>query len=353
MSALNFWDRLRHALGYYPSTARDWAVRVQSEDVTRQELLALDEWLKADPRNAEAYARVNKIAHLGLMLRDYPQERSRLNMYASPSPSRMSEGGAGDIRRPLFTFRGNLWGGRLAATAASVAILLGVALLLVPDLSPWSNRYVAGKGEQRQVALADGSRMLVNTDSEVKVRYGDAERAIELVRGEAYFEVAKDSTRPFVVRTDGALVRAIGTKFTVRHVGSETEVVVTEGRVEVLRDSPTSPPSASSAISLQPGNRVLVSSSQPAAQVALVDTVRATAWTNGRVEFEEATLADVIRDVNRYTAREFVIADPALAEIRLTGRFRVGDVESVKFALRDRFGIVAVEEKDQIRLGKR
>lgn len=343
MSTLGIWDRLRHALGHYPNTAREWAVRVQSADVARHELLALDEWLKADPRNAEDYARVNKIAHLGLKLRDYPQERARLTGYAKLR----NEADFGSAR----SRRGRRW--RLATAGAAAGVVLALAVLLAPDISTLSGHYAAGRGEQRQVTLEDGSRIVVNTDSEVAVRFHEFERSVQLVRGEAFFEVAKDAARPFVVRTGSAEVRAVGTKFSVRQNASETEVVVTEGKVRVVREGKSATENiAAPPIELVPGNLARVSATEPTAQVAMVDVARATAWTAGNVEFEEATLADVIRDVNRYTTREFVIADPSLAEIRLSGRFRVGDVESVKFALRDRFDISAAEEKGLIRLSR-
>ncbi len=343
MSTSSIWDRLRHALGHYPSTAREWAVRVQSRDVARHELLALDEWLKADPRHAEDYARVNKIAHLGLQLRDYPQERARLRGYA-----KLRNGAASVSTKVHWS-----WGARFAAGGAVAAVVAILVVLMVPDLTFSSNRYVAGRGEQRQVALADGSRMFVNTDSDVAVHFRENERSIELIRGEAFFEVAKDPARPFVVRAGIAEVRAVGTKFSVRRGATDTEVVVTEGRVQVLRDLGTGAADASPApIELVPGNVVHVSAATPVAQVDVINVARATAWTAGSVEFEEEALADVIRDVNRYTSKEFVIADPALNEIRLTGRFRVGDMESVKFALKDRFDIAVVEDQSQIRLSR-
>src|SRR5260221_262688 len=256
MTTLGLWDRLRHALGHYPSTAREWAVRVQSADVARHELLALDEWLKADPRNAEDYARVNKIAHLGLKLRDYPQERARLTGYAKLR----TEAGFDSERLR----RGRRW--RLVTAGAAAGVVVALAVLLASDLSALSGRYAAGRGEQRQVVLEDGSRIVVNTDSEVAVRFHEFERSVQLVRGEAFFEVAKDAARPFVVRTGRAEVRAVGTKFSVRRNDSDTEVVVTEGRVRVVREGKSdnqTPPA--SPIQLVPGNLVHVSATAAAA----------------------------------------------------------------------------------------
>lgn len=340
MTKLGIWDRLRHALGHYPTNAEDWAVRVQSADVSRHELLALDEWLKADPRNADDYAQLNKIAHLGLMLRDRPEERVRVRYY--PVASHASASPLQPSPAPRRTWR-------LASGMVALAVLALTTVLLVPELSPFAPRYAAGRGEQRQVTLADGSRMLVNTDSEVRVRFDQGKRGLELVRGEAFFEVKKDPTRPFVVRAGDAEVRAIGTKFSVRRDADDTEVTVTEGRVQVVRPTGGAAPQT---IDLVPGNHVRLAAAEAPIQVALVDANRATAWTSGNVEFDEETLAEVIRDVNRYTTKQFVLEDASLNEIRVSGRFRVGDAESVKLALRDRFDIIATEQNDVIRLSR-
>ena len=351
MSTRGLWGRLRQALGHYPSTADEWAVRVQCPDVTRQEFVALDEWLKADPRNAEDYARVNKIAHLGLKLRDHPEARARLFDYPVPQPAPAAA--AKDWNSPFVWGRGSWWGARTIAGIASACLVVFVAIALVPELSPFSPRYASGRGEQRQVTLPDGSRMTVNTDSEVRVSFDERERNLDLLRGEAYFEVTKDPARPFVVRAGLAHVRAVGTKFSVRRDVNATEVVVTEGKVQVVREGAASMVGPDSGpIVLTPGDSAKIVAAEPAVQVASIDVARATAWTAGNVEFDEATLADVIRDVNRYTSKEFVIDDPSLNEIRLSGRFRVGDIESVKSALKNRFEIVPFDDGNVIRLSR-
>jgi transmembrane sensor len=241
----------------------------------------------------------------------------------------------------------------MVAGVASLCLVVVLTMLLVPELSPFSPRYASGRGEQRQVTLTDGSRMVVNTDSEVKVDFDARERTLDLLRGEAYFEVAKDPARPFVVRAGNATVRAIGTKFSVRRDANETEVVVTEGRVQVLREGAGAPAGSEvGPIDLVPGNHATINPAEPVVRIASVDVTRVTAWTSGNVEFDEDTLAEVIRDVNRYTAKAFVIDDPSLNEIRLTGRFRVGDVESVKSALKHRFDIISVEDGRAIRLSR-
>lgn len=324
MIPANVWTKLRHALGNYPTTAHDWAIRARSQDVTRRELLALDDWLRADPRNAEAYARVAKVAHLGLLLRDLPEPRARLRRMPAP----------------VVVARSPSW--RLAAGAALAALAV-IGLIALQPVSTSVERYASGRGEQRQVSLPDGSHLAVNTDSEVAVAFTDAEREIKLVRGEAFFDVAKDAKRPFVVRTADAEVRAIGTRFSVRYEDGATRVVVTEGRIKFA--------SRDASVEVASGGSAVAANKSPVL-VAAVDAARATAWTSGNLEFEDAPLADVLADVNRYIRKPFVIDDPSLRQIRLTGRFRVGDVESVKFVLAGRFDLDAVEDSSAIRLSR-
>jgi transmembrane sensor len=338
MNTQTLWRQLRHALGAYPNTAAEWAVRVQCADVTRQELLVLDDWLKADPRNAEDYARVNKIGHLGLRLREHRDELARVQGYQRLRESERLEV---DAMRGRHRWR---WA---TATAACCAFVVLTVVFWPGRVS--GDRYVAGHGEQRQVTLPDGSRMVVNTDSEVNVRYDAMARRVSLPHGEAFFEVAKHPTRPFIVRAGDTEIQAIGTKFSVRRDGAETEVVVTEGRVRVSREGGR----ATDVRELSPDHRLQVDLKTATAHIVAVNAARATAWAAGTVEFEDAPLDEVVRELNRYTAKTFIVAEPALSGIRLTGRFRVGDMESVKFALRDRFGISAAEDFKEIRLARK
>lgn len=335
MNTKSLWAQLRHTLGTYPGTAAEWAVRAQCSDVTRQELLVLNEWLKADPANAEDYARVNKIAYLGLVLREHRSELAKLHGYQRLLNKERLETTSLTQWRPLQ------W--------AAASLVCGI--LTISAVAYWQfssrDRYVVQHGEQRSVTLSDGSHMVVNTDSEVKVLYDDTARIIVLPRGEAFFDVAKIPDRPFIVRAGDMQIQAIGTKFSVRREGADTRVVVTAGRVRVSRDSG----SGADTRDLVPGQQLQVgSTASELPQVVRVDAKRMTSWSSGAIEFEDATLSDVVSEVNRYTSKRFVIVDPALKQIRLTGQFKVGDMKSVQFALRDRFGIEAKEGEDQIRL---
>ncbi|MFC4314006.1 FecR family protein [Steroidobacter flavus] len=337
MNTPSIWTHLRHVLGGYPNTAAEWAVRVQCPDVTRQELLVLDQWLKADPRNAQAYAEINKISYLGLQLREHRAELPRLEGYRRlRAAERQSERFV-----PV----------RLSRLTPSLAG--ACALLLLTVMVGWfwyaNDRYSVGHGEQQRVTLSDGSSVVVNTDSEVKVLYSDSSRVVALPRGEAFFEVAKNPERPFIVRTDDLEVRAIGTKFSVRRTEGGTQVVVSEGRVRVSRIDTARTPSVDLIANMQ----LNVAPEVPIPAPIAIDAAAATSWTGGMVQFDDEPLLDVLREVNRYTVKPFVIADPALRSVRLSGRFRIGDMESVTFALTNRFDIAVTEEQKEIRLHRR
>lgn len=318
----------------YPSTARDWVVRVQAGDMTRDEQLALDAWLKGDHANAEAFSRLNKLGHFGLRMREHPNLVENLPGYASWKRRRRN--GWAKRRRALL----------LACASAAATLTL---IVLVPGLlTKAGNTYATARGEQRQVALADGSRMAINTDSEVSVRFSGLERRVELDRGEAYFDVAKDAARPFIVRAGTSEVRAVGTRFSVRVLGGLTSVVVVEGLVSVAPTVET----GQGRVRLGQGDRAVVSPKPGASavDVSQVDADRATAWLGGYLDFDDATLSSVVAEVNRYALRPLRIEDESLRTIRLSARFKVGDVEALKFALRDRLGVTALDEGAHIAL---
>ncbi len=308
---------------------------MQCTDVTRQELLVLDAWLKSDPAHAEAYARMNKVSHLGLKLREHPEETARLGAYQRLRAAEHAENAAAP----------RLYALRWAAAAVIGIVIATLAAIHWPESR---THYVVGHGEQRHVTLPDGSRMTVNTNSEVKVLFDPAARIIALPRGEAFFEVAQNKTRPFIVRAGETEIRALGTKFNVHRENTRTEVLVAEGHVRVLstRDATIEPRD------LFPGDQLQLETSTRTASVTTVDAARETSWVSGMVAFEDTPLDQVVSEINRYIRKPFIITAPQLSTIRLTGRFRTGDMESVKFALRDRFGIEAMENEREIRLGQ-
>lgn len=163
---------------------------------------------------------------------------------------------------------------------------------------------------------------------------------MEIEKGQAYFEVSRDPLRPFIVRAGPTEVRVIGTKFDVRRGDQDVAVVVSEGRVQVLPGT-TEPVLESTDLILLPGNAIRIDYRSERLERRVVDPELAVGWHKGIIAFDSATLAEVVDEVNRYSDKRLVITDDALKALRISGRFQVGDVSSVTFALANGFDIEA------------
>jgi transmembrane sensor len=207
-----------------------------------------------------------------------------------------------------------------AALAATLVLVIGTAVYYSHD-----NALVTGVGQQRVRVLEDGTRVVLNTDTRIEVNYDKSLRRVRLVRGEAWFEVAKRPTWPFVVNVDDQEIRALGTSFIVRHDDvQDFSVTLVDGRISVT-PIPKSDREASQAPRiLIPGERLTAAPHQEPA-VDRPELSRVTAWQHGRVEFEETPLAEAATEMNRYNTRHVKIVDPEVARLRIGGVFRAAD----------------------------
>ncbi len=252
---------------------------------------------------------------------------------------------------------------RWAPVLALITVAAGGALLF----QPWSRvvEYRTGIGEQQRVVLADDSRVTLNTDTQLRVSIGRSERRIDLEHGEALFEVAKDSARPFVVRADGSSIVAHGTSFAVRLArGSRGEealtVTLVEGRISVNVEEP-SPNRAVQPVpprQLTPGERVRFvqpAARSPAAlvQVDRPNLERALAWQRSEVALDKAALSDAINEMNRYSRTIIVLSGPPeLADLRVTGLYRAGNSEGFARAVAALHGLTLRERSGRLELSK-
>ena len=207
------------------------------------------------------------------------------------------------------------------ALAAGLAIVLGASLagaLVVDGLNqtPGPRTYRTALGERATITLVDGSKVALNTSSAVVVDYRHDRRGLTLVAGEAWFDVAKDSRRPFVVSAANHTVTAVGTSFDVRLESSGFRVAVVEGRVAVDAAG------RGRLSEVGAGERMDV-----IGEAAFVRALGPLAgdWREGRLEFDAATLAEVAAEMNRYRRTPIVITDPAVREMRISGVFYSGD----------------------------
>lgn len=224
-------------------------------------------------------------------------------------------------RRPLRRSRewGRTW---LPAAAAAGAVALTALIWTDREFAP---AYRTAVGEQRLVVLEDGSRLRLNTNSAVRVVYWGDTRRVLLRRGQAFFDVAYDPARPFVVAAGGAEVRALGTRFDVRREADGVAVTLLDGRVRV-EDA------RGQAAELYPNEQLRVTpAGLTRARPAAADAV---SWTTGRLVFRDTPLAAAVAEVNRYSTRKIELdGEGALAAEPVSGVFDAGDVEAFAAAV--------------------
>jgi transmembrane sensor len=231
----------------------------------------------------------------------------------------------------------------VGATAAATA---GVGMLgwLSADHRRWTY-FETEVGGNKKAVLADRSLLLLNTDSRLRVRLANSRRDSELIRGEAFFTVAHEKSRPFYVKAGRTLICAVGTAFSVRiHDDRSVEVLVASGRVAMGTTEPgsesgtpvltDSAPQAGMDESVFANSSSLVIKQQPPGYVA-----RKLAWTMGNISFDGETLTEAVNEFNRYNRRRLAIADPAIASMKVGGSFEATDPESFAATLEKHFGV--------------
>jgi len=216
-----------------------------------------------------------------------------------------------------------------------------------------SNRYSTRIGTMESITLADGSRLTLNTDSRIRVAVEPQHRHIDLDKGEAFFEVANDPRRPFVVRAGHKRVIALGTKFSVRRDGDEVLVAVTEGKVRVEDESVPAPGQATEVL-LGAGSIARSARGQVLVRDGAGPEVdRLLSWRSGYLVFRNSTLADAVAEFNRYNTRKIVIADPRIGGIRIGGNFRSGNTDAFLWLLQTGFPVSVDSSRERVVLKAR
>lgn len=297
-----------------------WVARMDAGDWGEHDESDLQAWLDGDERRKGALLRAQAM------------------WIALDEPESVELGAA--IRPPLMRRRSIL---ALAGTAMA-ASLVGSAFWLAG-----AERYNTQVGEIRRVPLADGSVAAINTASRLRVALGAARREVTIDQGEAWFQVAKDAGRPFVVEAGAVRVRAVGTAFSVRRFDSGAEVLVTEGVVETWTVG-----AETRVVRLAAGQRAFVAEDrgirEEAAAPSSID--RALAWRGGNIDLSGDRLADAIDELNRYNRRRIVLADPALGGERFDGVFRTDDPEGFALAVRGSLNVPVTIQGDLISIGR-
>jgi transmembrane sensor len=295
-------------------------------------------WCAEDPRHARAVARAER--GLGL-LQQLPAVRSTIEARLATPPH--ASGSSSNVS--YFPRRLALWCSGIAA-----ALVLGALVFWAQRFGGSATTYATSGAIQRQLALPDGSILDLNRHTELSVRQTAHERRIELRSGEAFFNVAHDGSRPFVVSVDGVRVRAVGTAFSVRRSPDGIAVVVAEGRVEITSsESSAASGGAVGAPTVGLGERAWLprSASHAAPQVEKLaprELRAALAWQAPEVDGAGRPLGEIVREFNRHNRTQITIGDPAIAARRIGGSFAPEGVEAL-IRLLEQEGDIVVQRR--------
>lgn len=280
--------------------AADWFARLHKHDVPADDMEEFRLWRKLEGRK-EAYDEVNALWKRSEALKADPDIQELMAQALKPPFPQPKPRG----RRALG----------IGLAFAAVALTLGAASYTLLGPKTYSTRI----GEQRTVRLADGSTMVLDTNTKALVRLASTRRDIQLIHGEAVFEVAHDASRPFVVTAGETSVRALGTKFDVRREAVGATVTLVRGSVEVRQQSQSGP----RVWRLAPNQRV--DTAAATATPVAVNAASATSWTTGRLEFHGVTLRAAVAEFNRYERRKIEVEDGPWVDDRVSGVFDVSD----------------------------
>ncbi len=306
------------------AAAADWHGRLDEDDSARTRA-EFDAWLAADPRNGAAFEAV---------------EQTWASLASAPVDDRVLK-----LRREALSATHRLRYFRLATAAAVLGVAVAIGFAVTPmfrdgAVSPsnlMSRAAVEGGafrtaiGERSNITLSDGSSVVLNTNSRIEVRFTPERRSVRLLAGQAWFQVARNPERPFVVEAADQRVTALGTAFDVRLDGPDSvQVTLAEGRVSVepilspLARLISSPPEPKLLIA----GEALIVSDDALVEKRKADVSKVMSWRQGQVVFDNDTLATAIAEINRYSAKRIELADPALGELRVSGVFKAGHSDS-------------------------
>lgn len=318
--------------------AADWWIRTMS-GLDPAEAAGRDAWLAADPAHAEAYARVRRGWDALGALADTPAIAALRAEAAAPAPPR------------------HWW--PAVAVAAAVALVAGgggLWLRSAPGVEQAPVRLALSTrpGEQGQFALPDGSVVTLDTDSQVDVAFAGHRRDLALARGQAYFRVAHDRTRPFVVRAGEREVVAVGTEFDVAEENGRVTIALTRGRVRVEpAGARMAPAAAGDTAVLDVGETLVFDRIHHRTTISHDDQAAAIDWQTGELHFADTPLRDAVRRFNRYGGVQMRIGDAAVATMPVSGVFDARNAAAFARALPVLFPVEAVRRDGVIELRHR
>lgn len=302
--------------------AIEWLIRLNADPCPPGDKKAFEHWLQQSPAHQKAYEEI--VLRSNLLKRAVATNVKTRHDALSYRP------------RKKISARPDSW---KLATAASILLLIGVATFSSEGWYGWNNRIAVGHGDKKSLQLADGSRLEINTDSEVNIRINRWQRTVELLKGEVYFSVVHDEAKPFIVTTGSVRTVDIGTEFDIyRHADGEVLVAVKEGSVRIEGKQTKELQAAQSASYNTSGE--LTETANDVSLDALL------AWRQGKLIFNNRRLADVLNEIGRYQNVQIDVEEARLGDKRLSGTFPINQFESNLAVIAQGLGLTVQHQGD-------
>ncbi|MDM4768436.1 FecR domain-containing protein [Pelomonas sp. SE-A7] len=307
--------------------ARRWIARIDAGDLSNAERQQLKDWLAEDADHKR-------------LLDEHALIWAAASRARFPAAAKTTAAGR---RVPRWA-----WGGAAFAGLLLALVLVKPWILIGKDEAAYAASHRTAVGQQHLVLLPDGSRTELNAASQLQVAYESAHRRVRLERGVGLFDVAKDAKRPFEVQAGHVTVRAVGTRFLVqRHADGSVEVTVYEGVVELRKDEGSQP------VRLGVGQVAIDQAEQTLLSVASAHELeRKLAWQQGRIVFDNTTLAAALEEVNRYSEQPIQLTDASLQEMRISGAFATREISVFLRSLEQGFGLKVRQEEGRWLVGR-
>ncbi len=311
--------------------AASWIARLRAPDASSRDKSDFSRWLNQSPEHIQAFDEMSETwASLGAAA--HIEELT--TPLSAPSPANQKESDR---------WNWSFWQGGLAM--ACVAGLFALITLVSPSDKLETQRYETLAGQQRTITLDDGSMVSLNTRTQLEVSYSDNQRNLALLSGEAYFDVASDKQRPFVIEVGQGTVMAVGTAFNIHRHNQTAKVVVTEGVVQMRehRDPATPTPK----IEHLNANQQAHFGKRGLSNVSHAETKNALAWREQTLVFDQVSLTEALKELNRYLQEPVDYSHASLRELEVSGTFSVKAPEATLQALKASFNLAAPDTAPQ------
>ncbi|ODS52026.1 MAG: hypothetical protein ABS40_19195 [Agrobacterium sp. SCN 61-19] len=312
----------------------DWLMRLNDAPTDAALIAAWDDWLQASEAHAEAWARICRTwAALG----DMPT--------AAPEPALPVIGAVPNRSTSVQGWR--FWRRGLGFAAATLMAAAVVAVLVAPALQiRLEADFRTGAGETQLVTLSDGSKVTLAPETALAEDFDSGARHVRLISGEAFFEVERDTARPFVVAAPDASVRVLGTALSVRDTGHGTRVELAHGAIALTPETPVD----GTELTLEPGDVVNVERADGKTERSQVDPADIALWRTGKLAVTDQPLGDVVALIQRQHSGWVVMPESDIAALRVTGLYDLSDPDKALMALVAPFGLQVRKASPYLRI---